>query len=114
MIHFYFILCDVYMANNLDPLQPIQNYLNLTKNALNGVTSQNIENNDDDIVNILQEFKNDLRNISHNLQLYEKDIDSTIEHISLLLQHARVGGKVSKKVKKGIKKTKKTKKRNYR
>ena len=58
---------------------------------------------------ILRDLKNDLGNINNKLESYEKDIDSTIDHISSLLQHARVGGKVSKKVKK---QTRKTRKRN--
>ena len=95
--------------NNINPLQLLQDFLIRTKNALNGVTSQNIENNDNNVVPILRELKNDLDNINNKLHLYEKDIDSTIDHISSLLQHARVGGKVSKKVKKQIKKTKKRK-----
>lgn len=90
-------------------LQPIHDYLIGAKNALYGLTSQNIENNDNNVVPILRELKDDLANINNKLQLYEKDIASTIDHISSLLQHARVGGKVSKKVKKQIKKTKKRK-----
>jgi hypothetical protein len=98
--------------SNINPLQPVQDFLIRAKNALNGVTSQNIENNDDDIVPILRELKNDLDNINNKLHSYETDIDSTIHHISSLLQHARVGGKVSKKAKKQIKKTKKRKYRS--